>query len=599
MGTEKATGALSRRKFIELGATGAATLCILPLLSGCGSENAQSTVADGAPRQGKATLAFKGGTVQTMVAEDDVAEAMAVEGNRIVYVGDEAGLEAFIGDGTTVIDLEGGMVAPGFMDGHIHAPGDWMSELYEIYLGHATTVEEYRKIIADFVEAHPEKDAYIGNPFMINAFELEDGSNPGPNKALLDEICPDKPILLRDVSYHSAWVNSKALELAGITAETPDPLGGIITKGADGEPTGYLIDAAATMVADLITVEHTDEEYHTAIAKYQEDAARYGLTGITNLPDVEPRFFSELEADGKLNLRMRILPVVEPGTSVADAVKAVRDLARFDSEMISTGTAKIFSDGVTEGGSAVMLEPYTEAAGKGSDWYGESIWDQQEFSDMVVALDKAGVQVHVHAIGDGAVHNTLDAYERAAKENGARDDRRNTITHVCAVTDEDVKRIADLDVICAMQFLWMYRDPLCELEIAYIGEERAMAMYPVKNMLEAGCFVSGASDGPVTGYAPLEEIEVAVTRNSPYPGEEDADMHRWPEQGITAYQALEAYTKNVAFENYMEDQVGTLEEGKKADLVVLDRNILECDPKEISDSTIRYTISDGRIVHEG
>ncbi len=172
------------------------------------------------------------------------------------------------------------------------------------------------------------------------------------------------------------------------------------------------------------------------------------------------------------------------------------------------------------------------------------------------------------------------------------------MTHVCAVADEDIKRIAVFEVISALQFLWMYRDPLCELEIAYM-EKRAMAMYPVKNMLEAGCIVSGASDGPVTPFAPLEEIEVAVTRNSPYPGEEDTDMHRWPEQAITPYQALEAYTKNVAFENFMEDLVGTIEVGKKADLAVLDQNILTCDPKKISDSTVRYTISDGRIVHEG
>ena len=158
---------------------------------------------------------------------------------------------------------------------------------------------------------------------------------------------------------------------------------------------------------------------------------------------------------------------------------------------------------------------------------------------MVAALDKAGVQVHVHAIGDGAVRNTLNAFENAIKENGERADCRYTMTHVVRQADEDIKRIADLGVISALQFLWMYRDPLCELEIAYIGEERAMAMYPVKNMLEAGCIVSGASDGPVTPFAPLEEIEVAVTRNSPYPGEEDTDMHRWPEQAITPYQALE------------------------------------------------------------
>lgn len=174
------------------------------------------------------------------------------------------------------------------------------------------------------------------------------------------------------------------------------------------------------------------------------------------------------------------------------------------------------------------------------------------------------------------------------------------MTHVCAVADEDIKRIADLGVISALQFLWMYRDPLCELEIAYIGEERAMAMYPVKNMLEAGCIVSGAQRRPGHPRSrPWRRSRSPVTRNSPYPGEEDTDMHRWPEQAITPYQALEAYTKNVAFENFMEDLVGTIEVGKKADLAVLDQNILTCDPKKISDSTVRYTISDGRIVHEG
>ena len=418
-----------------------------------------------------------------MTSENDVAEALAVDGNEIVYVGDEAGLEAFAGSGTKVIDLEGGMVVPGFMDGHIHAPGDWVTKLYDIYLGDATTVDEYVKIISDFVAAHPEREAYTGNPFMVNAFQLEDGSNPGPNKKLLDEICPDKPILLLDVSHHSAWVNSKALEMANITRDTPDPLGGIITRDENGEPTGYLIDGAATEVSALVVSEHTDEEYEQAIAKYQEDASRFGLTGITNLSAVDARFFSELEKAGELNLRMRILPTIIPGTDPSEAVKTVKGLARYDSEMISTGTAKMFSDGVTEGGSAVMLEPYNEAAGKGSDWYGESEWDQQEFDAMVAALDKAGVQVHVHAIGDGAVRNTLNAFENAIKENGERADRRYTMTHVCAVADEDIKRIADLGVISALQFLWMYRDPLCELEIAYIGEERAMAMYPVKNML--------------------------------------------------------------------------------------------------------------------
>lgn len=585
---------VSRRTF--LGASVAAT--ITAGLAGCAGSSKQGSATVGSDAGDKADIVFKNGTIQTMIKEGDTAAAMAVKGNKIVYVGGNAGLDAYVGSDTKVIDLDGGMVIPGFMDGHIHAPGDWLTKLFEIDLSKGSTIDDYMKIIKDFIKKHPDDKAYTGHPFMINAFDQENGSNLGPDKKILDGICDDKPIVLYDVSHHGCWVNSKALELSGIDADTANPQGGEIVRDSNGEATGYLKDSAGDLLSADCFATHTAKQNKKALQKYQEAAAGYGITGITNLTAVDPKLYAELEKEGKLNLRMRVLPTVTPDMTAKEAIKEVESLKKYESDMVSTGTAKIFSDGVTEAGTAVMLEPYTAAAGKGDNWYGESVWDQDKFSNMVVALDKAGIQVHVHAIGDGAVHNTLDAYERAIRENGERDDRRNTITHICAVSDEDIKRLADLDVVCALQFLWMYHDSLCDLEIAYVGEDRAMKFYPVKNMLEAGCFVSGASDGPVTGYAPLEEIEVAVTRNSPYKDEEDTDMYRWPEQGITAYQALEAYTKNVAFENYMEDKIGTLEKGKLADLVVLDQNILECDPKKISDTKVLYTISDGRIVYQ-
>ena len=176
---------------------------------------------------------------------------------------------------------------------------------------------------------------------------------------------------------------------------------------------------------------------------------------------------------------------------------------------------------------------------------------------------------------------------------------RHTITHVCAIADEDIQRMADNDIVAALQFVWMYRDLLCELEEAYVGEERAMAFYPTRRMWDAGIRISGASDGPVTSFNPLEEMEAGVTRNSPFPGEEDGDMYRWPEQALTPYELLQAYTTNVAYENFQEDLVGTIEVGKKADLVCLDTNLLTCDPKQISDAKVLYTISDGRVVFEG
>jgi len=548
-----------------------------------------------------ADLVFKNGVIQTMKNEEDVAQAVAISGDTIVYVGDDAGAEEFIGENTQVIDLEGRFMSPGFMDGHLHVPGMWLDRLFNISLEGMSTNEEYLEAIKKFVADNPDMEVYSGRPFMLNAYKLEDGSNPGPQKSDLDEICPDKPVIIKDVSGHSVWVNSKALEIAGITAGTPDPEGGAIARDGSGEPTGYLTDNAMHLVTDVIPIDYTDEMYEEAIKAFMKEANSMGVTGVSNftrggasINDV----YHKLDENNELTLRMRIATTFYPTSDYEETLKRIKDGSKYNSDMMNTNLVKIFYDGVTESGTAVMLEPYSEAAGKGDSWYGEPIWDVEEFDKYVSAFDSEGVQVHVHAIGDGAVHETLNAIEKAIEANGERD-ARYTITHVCAVTDEDIQRIADMKVVTPLQFLWMYADPLYELEAAYVGEERALAFYPTKNMLEAGCIISGASDTPVTPYDVLDEIEVGVTRNSPYDGEDETDMHRWPEQALTAYQMLEIYTKNVAYQNYMEELIGTIEVGKKADLVVLSDNILTIEPAEISETQVVYTISDGRIVYEG
>ena len=347
---------VSRRSFLGLSTLGAAAVAVGA--AGC-ANNSLNAGSTGSAISDKASIVFRNGTIQTMVKEGDTAAALAVSGNKIIYVGEDSGVDEYIDDNTRVIDLDGGMVTPGFMDGHIHAPGNWVTALYEIDLTKGTTIDEYKKAISDFIAKHPDDKAYVGGSFMINAFEQEDGTNPGPNKSILDEICSDKPIMLCDVSYHSVWGNSRALELAGIDNDTPNPTGAIITRDANGEATGYLIDSAATMVREVVSVEHTDKELENAIDKYQQAAAKYGITGITNLSAVgastaqDCQFYTDLEKDGKLNLRMRVLPTIVPGMTAKEALKTVKDLKKFDSNMISTGTVKIFSDGVTEGGSAV------------------------------------------------------------------------------------------------------------------------------------------------------------------------------------------------------------------------------------------------------
>lgn len=601
MSTSHQKQPLSRRRFV-IGSSALAATAFSSGLWGCASgEQPGSNATPGSADQNIADIVLRNGHVQTMVSESDVASAVAIAGNKIVYVGDDSGIDAFVGDKTQVIDLDGKFVSPGFIDGHIHAPGNWFNALFQIDLTGLTTNEEYLEAIRDFVEAHPDEEGYIGAPFMLNAYQLPDGSNPGPSKEDLDAICPDKPILIHDVSYHAAWVNSKALEMAGVTADTPDPEGGLFYRNEKGEPSGCVSDAAKGIVFAIMPNTMTNDNLKKAMRKFMKEANSYGITGITNITqgglDIID-MYHELEDEGNLTLRMRVVPTMKEGRTYDEVLSAIKSYNDSATDMISSNTVKIFYDGVTERGTAVFLEPYQESTGLGDHWCGEPIWSQEDFTRLVHDFDAEGVQVHVHAMGDGAVHGTLDAFEEARATNGKRD-ARHTITHVCAITDEDIQRMADLDVVANLQFLMMYHDDLMDLERAYIGDERAMALYPTKHLAEAGICISGSSDAPVIPFAPLDAIEVGVTRNSPYPEEEDTDMTRWPEQGLTAYQLLEAYTKNDAYQNFMDDIIGTVEVGKFADLVVLDTNILEADAKAISDTRVIYTISDGRIVYKG
>lgn len=587
---------LTRRSFLS--ATALTALGLAACSSG-GEVPAEETPAEEAPAESAATdavdLVITNATVQTMVSEDDVAGAVAVKGNEIVFVGSAADVDQYVGEATRVIDLDGGFVSPGFADGHLHAPGTSIDEMFNCVLTYYTTNEEYVEAMRAHVEANPDREAYFGTNFMLNVYQQEDGSNPGPDKADLDAFCPDKPIVIFDVSHHSVWVNSKALELGGVTKDTPDPEGGFIYREADGTPHGCLTDTATALIP--VEQSYTEEQYIEACKQFMAQCNSYGMTGITNIDTLGPdgmKIFHDMEEAGELTLRMNYVSTCAVGTNPQDTLDLIQANQQYESDMLQAKTVKIFSDGVTESGTAYMLEPYTPAAGMGDDWRAVPQWSDEDMNANVKLFNDAGIQVHVHAIGDAAVQQTINAYELVKNP-----ELRHTITHVCAIADEDIQRMADSDILAALQFVWMYYDPLCELEVAYVGEDRALAFYPTRTMWDAGIRISGASDGPVTSFNPLEEMEAGITRNSPFPGEEDTDMYRWPEQALTPYELLQAYTTNVAYENFFEDQVGTIEVGKKADLVCLDTNILTCDPTQISDSKVLFTISDGRVVFEG
>ena len=590
-------------------------LLLAGMLAGCGAQpetpaepTAEPTAEPVAePAADAADLVLTNGTIQTMVSEDDTAEAVAVKNGEIVYVGTSEGVKDFIGEGTNVIDLAGKYVTPGFIDGHIHAPGPYLTrETVLSLMEYGADLEAYKAAAKEFVDSHPDYDIYL-----IEAFDLKAFPDSIPENSWLDEICADKPIKCTDVSTHGALLNTCAIEMCGITKDTPNPPKGVIYKDSAGELTGYFSDCN-TILGDLPSFNYTEEQYAEAFKAFQSEASSYGLTGIDsggNLDNFdlgfETKVFHTLEAAGELNLRINsnfffFAPLnAERAQTVIDTI---RENEKYASDFLNVRQVKFTVDGVPEGKSAFLLEPYDEAAGMDADYVSSPAASPEELKEFITAVNAAGYTVQTHCMGDASVKIAMDAYENSAKVNG-NPDVRNKIAHVNLLTDEDVDRMAEYKVIAAMQPLWFYYDPFFSpLEEQMFGTERFEREYHIRDMIDAGVIITGSNDYPVTlDFAPLHAIEAGATQCSPYAGE-DQDIETYTRnaaQAATVYEMLEMYTVNAAYGAFLNDRVGTIEVGKKADLVVLGDNLLTCDVKAISDVPVIYTISDGRIVYEG
>jgi len=545
-----------------------------------------------------ADLVLKNGTIQTMVG-DETAEAVAVKDGVIVYVGDNEGVEAYINERTEVIDLAGKYVIPGFVDGHIHEPGTYLGlgdtlDLYDVEVD----LEAYKKAVKEFVDAHPDFEIY-----EVTGMDLKAFPNSNPTNDWLDEICSDKPISVSDMSLHGRLLNSKAIEMCGITKETPDPPSGKIYRDENGELTGYFSDCG-DILTGLPTFEYDEDDYRKAFEGFQAEANSYGLTAINSGggDPIEWPVLSAMEKDGSLTLRVSTNVFIDQSEeSFKSTLALLKDTKeKYESDWIKVHQVKFKVDGVPEGKSAYLLEPYAPGAEMPADYVGTPSCTQEELNELVAKWNAAGFQVQLHCMGDAAVNMALNAFEYSQQVNG-KGDYRNEITHVTLITDEDKVRMGKLGVIGNMQPLWFYYDPFFSpLEEQMFGTERFKTEYHIRDMQDAGIIMTGSNDYPVTyDFAPLHAIEAAVTQCSPYPGEEgDPAFTRNPDQGITPFEALQWYTVNGAYAMFMEDEIGTIEVGKKADMVVLGYNILTCKPEEISDAPVIYTISGGRIVYE-
>lgn len=553
----------------------------LLIISSCGEAEAPGEAS------GSDTV-FTNGRIYTVDTNRSWAEAVAISAGRIDYVGTDAGAREFIGANTTVVDLQGRMMLPAFQDSHIH-PISAGIEASACDLNAASDLAGYRSVIGSYAAANPAVPWITGGGWSMSVF----GPGGAPSKSIIDELVSDRPVFLTSADGHSGWANSKALEIAGITKDTPDPPDGIIDRDADtGELIGSLQEGAMNLVRQHIPPTSLADRQQGL--RYAQDLLHsYGITSIqdaiVNREELET--YASMEAMDQL--RMRVVGSLwwdrERGPEQIEGLLSLRE-AFNKGGLLRPTTVKIMEDGVMENYTAAMLEPYLIPSGT----RGIPMVEPEALKQAVTLLDAQGFQVHFHSIGDAAIRYALDAVEEALLENGQLGNRHH-ISHIQMFDPADIPRFADLDVIANFQPLWANGDDyIHELTIPFIGEERARWMYPIKSVQDTGAMIAFGSDWSVSTANPFPQIEMAVTRTG---GADDSNPVFIPEERIDLESALAAFTINAAFVNKHEDQTGSIEVGKLADIIVTDRNVFEIDPEDISEAKVLLTLFAGEPVH--
>jgi predicted amidohydrolase YtcJ len=558
-----------------------AVLCVLAATAACGNDKATDAAA-------AADLVLHHGYVYTVDAERSVAEAVAVSGGRIIYVGSDAGVADLIGTDTKVIDLQGRMLMPGFQDSHVHPIGGGI-EASACDLNGLRGLPEYRSTILEYATNNPDVPWILGGGWAMSVF----GPGGAPSKDILDELVPDRPVFLSSQDGHTGWANSAALAIAGIDRNTPDPVDGRIDRDPEtGEPIGSLQEGAKQLVSQHIP--ETSRADVLAGLRYSIKMLNgYGITSIqdANVSEGDLQAYAELDGLGELSLRVvgSIWWENDRGLEQIPDIIALRD--KYTAGLVDAATVKVMQDGVMENYTAVMLEPYLIPDGS----RGIPMIDPEFLKRVVSALDAEGFQVHFHAIGDGAVRQTLDAVEEALIDNGDLGHRHH-ISHLQMIDPQDIPRFRELQVIANFQPLWAYPDEyVTELTIPFIGEQRVRWMYPIKSVLDTGATVAFGSDWSVSTANPFPQIETAISRKDA--DNDDSEM-LIPEERIDLESALAAFTINAAFTNRNEKDTGSIEVGKFADLVVLDQNLFEIEVRDISETRALMTLFQGRVVHD-
>jgi predicted amidohydrolase YtcJ len=485
-----------------------------------------------------------------------------------------------------VADLAGRMVLPGFHDSHVH-PIESGIDLGECQLAELPDLRAVTDSIRAYAAQHPEATWIRGAGWALPLFP-----NANPSRHLLDSLVPDRPAFLVAADGHSAWANSKALAAAGITRETPDPPRGRIERDASGAPSGTLREAAVGLM-DKALPPRTHEEQVAGLRRALAEAARVGITSMyeANAHEAQLAAYAELDGKGELTARIIAAQHVNPAEGPAQVAQLAERRERYKgTKYFRPIGAKIFADGVIEAQTAALLRPYI---GHGNE-RGLANLEPAAFNRLAAALDSAGFQIHLHAIGDRGVRWSLDALEYAAQANGPRD-RRPLIAHLQLIDPADIPRFRALGVIADFQPLWAFADSyIKDLTIPVLGAVRSAHLYPMGSVARTGAVLVGGSDWFVSSLNPLEAIEIGVRRLALG----DTVSNSWlPAERVGLDTLLLAYTANGAYAQQQEQETGTLEVGKAADLVVLDRDLRAIPPAEIHKAQVLLTLLEGREVY--
>lgn len=586
--------AMSRRSVLRAGAAMTAATALAP---GFFASDARAQDAKAAT-DGPADFVFHNGPVYTVGGPAPWVDAVAVRGNTIIHVGDEAGAKAMAGPKTRFVDLKGRLLMPGFVEGHTHPfLGAFLTSGLDLQLAN---LPEVLAAIKEYAKENPT-GPIRGFGWRVDMFPPE-----GPNRAELDAILPDRPAFFFAIDGHSLWVNSKALEMAGVTRDTPDPIPRFSYYARDqkGDPTGYVLEVNAVLSLVNAVEPISGDAMGKLLEGWLPKAAAAGITTVfdAGVPpigsDQGAMFALYVDADKRGVLPFRVSAGYTVKSPPIDkAVETLTEIRqRIGSELVKVDTVKIIGDGSQAGYTAWLIEPYADMP----DSTGGSPFTEEQWHQLIGTVDAAGFDVHVHACGERTTRVVLDSIEKAIAANPARD-RRHTIAHLVYVEDSDMPRFPKLGVIAEFSANWSSADPdTLENMVTRYGQPRASRMYRTRSILKAGGRVSFGTDWPAAGYfstyEPLKSIQVGITRQ--LIGLKDAPVLSPADERLTVEEAIHANTMGAAYQLRMDKEIGSIEVGKRADLIVLDQNILKIDPHEIHKTKVELGMMNGTIRHQ-